>query len=176
MSFTEKRIRAMMNRILSGLEHSIKCDLDQVGSDEEFKLGGDDILVLRNLVLDAGNDTIRSLPNTEPGPGSVRFERSTFPVFKHANIDMVPDEEEFLVPVITMRGEAAAMHEIRDKIGVGVVYNENGHTFYHCSGMDEIAYSVIPFLDKARMAKIVVANGEYGEWREAVIGLYRGED
>lgn len=175
--FADKRIRALMNRILAGVEHLLRCDFDQIEDKEQFKLQGEDILLIRNLVLDAGNDTIRSMGGGEADGGRMRFDRPMFPIFKHAVLEFTDaDEDGDFDPMITMRGEFGTMHEIRDKIGVGLVYNDNGHTYYTCSGLDDVAYHVIPFLDKARMAKIIVGNGEYADWRARVVSMYRGED
>jgi hypothetical protein len=174
MDVVDKRIRSMMTRVLSATEHLLKCDFDDLKQEEEVRLSGEEILSIRNIVLDAGNDAIRALSKDGHVPGGLRFERHTFPIFKHAKLEFEDDDAEGDVPVITMRGETDVMHELRDKMGIGVVYNENGYTYYNCSGVDDIAYHVIPFLDKARMARIVVGNGQYADWRERVIRMYRG--
>jgi len=174
MGFTDKRIRSLMTRILVGVEHLIRCDFDDINEEEDFVMKGEDILMMRNLILDAANDTIRSLSGDDIGPDKIRFERKTFPIFKYARLEFDDDPNAGDVPVITMRGDVASIQEIRDKIGIGLVYNEDGYTFYTCSGLDDIVYNVIPFLDKARIARIEIGNGGYAAWRNKIAKMYRG--
>jgi hypothetical protein len=172
-NFVEKRIRGLIGRILSSYENIFRIDLEDVDPKEEFKLLGEDILLMRNLVLDACNDVIRSLPNSVPEkPGQVRFPRESFPIFKHAMLSFFVDG----IPVITLRGEFRFISEIRDKIGVGIVYNDEEYACYSCAGLEDIVNHAIPFLDKARLARIIIGKGEYSDWRDGVVCMYKGEE
>ena len=176
MSFVEDRLRAMQFRILSSIEHMLKCDLDAIEESEIFNLKGEDLKLLRSVVLDATNDTIRSLPkdgNLTAPDAKLRFPRNMFPVFKHAELDFLPSED---IPYIIFRGEEKFVREIRHKIQAGIVYNDDSFMCCACVGVDDVVNRVIPYLDMARMARITVGNGDYDDWRDRVVNIYLGED
>jgi hypothetical protein len=172
--FVVKRIRGLMGRILSSYENIFRMsDLEDVNPEEEFQILGEDILLMRNIVLDSCNDMIRSLPNGLPEkPNHIRFPRESFPIFKHAELSFMNDD----IPVVVLRGDFKLISEIRDKIGVGIVYNDNEYACYACSGLEETVNYLIPFLDKARLARIIIGNGDYQEWRNRVVRIYKGEE
>jgi hypothetical protein len=127
------------------------------------------------LILDACNDTIRALPSKESNI-DFSFQRESFPIYKHAVLTFEEDPDEGNVPIIIMCGDKRFIYEIRDKIGHGIVYNEEGRCYYTCVGLDDIVDYVIPFLDKARLARIIVGNGEYAQWRDRIVCMYKGEE
>jgi hypothetical protein len=167
----KKRIRGMAVRILSTIEHRFGVDdIETLGDNDKFDITGSDLKVIRGEVLNAAGDTTRSLVSSEQGsakPGQLSLDRDTIIALKRAkvNIQEVDGEE---IPSFWVSGNFNLLHKIRGQVGAGVVYNKT----YTCAGVDDVVNSLLPFLDSAKVAGIKIADGEYGDWRDAVCGLY----
>lgn len=167
----KKRIKGMAVRILANIEHTLGADLGQMKDDEEFVLHGADLNVIRSEILNAAGDTGRSLAQLADGGGTIgklSFDRATMSALNKATLDVVPSDDGDEVPVFEVQGDFNLLHKIRNEVGTGIVYNRS----YTCVGVDQIVDSLMPFLDKAQLAGIRIARGEYKGWRDAVCEMY----
>ena len=168
----KKRVRGMSVRILSCIEHTLQCHLDGIGDDEEFRLNGSDLKIIRSEILNGAGDTTRSLNALlkDQSISKVSFSRDMIAVLNRANVGFEPDEDEGHVPFFVATGDFNLLHKIREQVGTGVVYNNK----YMCIGLDSIVDSLMPFLDRAKIAGIKIADGEYKTWRQEVCQEYVG--
>lgn len=174
MSFIQKRIRGMMGRILSSMEQTLEHPLGDIKPEDLFELNGDQVLLIRNAILDACNDTIRSLPS-HGSSNDLVIPQNGIKSLTHASLDVLESDNSESAPMISMWGPIEFIHMLRDQIGRGIVYTKNGKCYYVCIGTSSNAEFVIPFLDKVRLTGINVACGTYKSWRDEVIGLYIGD-
>lgn len=165
----QKRLRGMAVRILACIEHTIQCDLGDLGDEEQVNLTGADLSIIRSEILNAAGDTTRSLTQlvADSPPGKVSLSRDTIRALGTAEVDIVEDDDE-AVPVFRVSGDFNLLNKIRNAVGAGVVYKKT----YTCAGLDNVVDSLLPFLDLAQIAGVKIAGGDYRDWRDAVCDIY----
>lgn len=174
MTFVQKRIRNMMGRILASMEHTLGESFSDITPEHRFTLDGDGILFIRNVILDACNDTIRSLPSNTSTSDVVIPQQGIKPL-RFTEFDILDSDDGDSAPMCRLWGPADFIHVLRDQIGRGIVYNADGKTYYCCIGLKDNVDFVIPFMDKVRLMSINVGGGEYAEWRDSVVKMYIGD-
>lgn len=165
----QKRLRGMAVRILACIEHTIQCDLADLGDDEQVTLSGADLSIVRSEILNAAGDTTRSLSQlaADSPPGKVSLSRDTIRALGGAEVDIIEEDGE-QVPVFRAFGDFNLLNKIRNSVGAGVVYKKT----YTCAGLDNVVDSLLPFLDLAQIAGVKIADGDYRDWRDAVCDIY----
>jgi hypothetical protein len=164
----------MMGRILGSFEQTLDAEFSDIGSDDEFTFSGEEVLFIRNAILDACNDTIRSLPSGN-GKSDIVIPAQGMKPLRFAELEILDGDDGEVTALCRMWGPAEFIHVMRDQIGRGVVYTNSDTCYYACASLQDNAQFVIPFLDKVRLAGITIASGHYQQWRDEVVGMYMGD-
>ena len=153
----EKRIKGMAVRILTCIEHTLSCHLDEIKDDDVFDITGEELKILRNEILNSAGDTTRFLLSSDSS-NKVTVSKDIIDALYTSEVNFINNNPYF----------KCNSSKIRNLINSGIVYNDT----YMCVGLYSVVDNLIPFLDKLKLAGVNIAKGKYMDWRNKICEIY----
>ena len=172
-SLIERKAKTLLARVMGTCERQFGTRLDECVEERAYSIKGSNLALLRDDILNAYNDFLRSVSLEPKTDGRITFTPGIMVLLQKMEFGIKNN-----APFISIRsetGDLASITILYRQIGDGIVYTDKGCPAYICRGIESMVQKIIPIIDSAIIANIRFNHNQYREWRDKVRNIYIGE-